>query len=354
MAELPHEARTHGGIDEAELRALGIDPDSLTDFSVNLNPYGPPPGLLEVVRSAPLARYPDMHARAARAAWARALACDPDQLAVGHGAADLFWAIARALIAPAERVVIAEPTFSEFRVAAAALGAELLRPYGSPERNHALDLEMLAAAARGARALYLCSPNNPTGESIDVVRLGSFARAIAPTWLVLDRSFLALSDHADEERTSLPDNVVEVRSLTKEFACPGLRIGLCRATASVIARIEAQRPTWATSSPALQALVWCAQAQPFVRESYARMRADREAVAALLVARGFSPLPTTTTFQLVPVAGGAARFRQALARAGVLVRDCTSFGLPRHVRIAALPQPARERLAAALAVTSAT
>jgi histidinol-phosphate/aromatic aminotransferase/cobyric acid decarboxylase-like protein len=347
MAELLAR-RTHGGIDEAELAELGVDARTLVDFSVNLNPYGPPPALLEVVHSAALAHYPDMHARAARVAWASAFGCDAGCIAVGHGAADLFWAIARALVAPSERVVIAEPTFSEFRIAAAALGAELVRPFAAPERGHALDLDQLGRVAHGARALYLCSPNNPTGESFDAAQLASFARALAPTFLVLDRSFLALSDHAHEERVALPDNVVVVRSLTKEFACPGLRIGLCRATPRVIARVEAQRPTWATSSPALAALAWCAAAQPFVRESYARMRADREAVRALLVARGFAPLPSATTFQLVPLTQPAATFRKALARAGVLVRDCASFGLPRHVRIAALPEAHRGRLGEAL------
>lgn len=340
--------RVHGGIDPLELSTHEIDPATVVDFSVNLNPYGPPLALREAVRAAPLERYPDPQARAARAAWAEALACDPAAIAVGHGAADLFWAIVRGLVAPGERVVIAEPTFSELRVAAEASGARVERLFAGTEPAFRLDLAQLARAAQGARMLYLCAPNNPTGEYVTPSEVRRLARALAPTWVVLDQSFLALSDHAEDVRAALPENVVRVRSLTKELACPGLRIGLCVAVPRAIRRIEAVRPTWATSTPALAALEVAARASEFVAESWRKMRADREAVAALLRARGLTPLPSATSYQLVPLAEEARTLRARLLAHGVLVRDCASFGLPRHVRIAALPHAARVRLAAAL------
>jgi histidinol-phosphate/aromatic aminotransferase/cobyric acid decarboxylase-like protein len=78
------------------------------------------------------------------------------------------------------------------------------------------------------------------------------------------------------------------------------------------------------------------------------MRADRDALADLLRARGFAPLPSATSYQLVPLAGEAAALAAQLRGHGVLLRDCGSFGLPRHVRLAAQPPAARARLAAAL------
>jgi histidinol-phosphate aminotransferase len=343
--------RVHGGIDERALRARGIDPGSVCDFSVNLNPYGPCDAVLAAVRAAPLDRYPDPHAREAREAWAAALDRTPAEVAVGHGAADLFWAITRAFVCAGGRVVIAEPTFSELRVAAAAVGAQVERVFARSEQGFRLDLPQLARAARGARALYVCSPNNPTGEHIAITRLAELAAALAPTLVVLDQSFIALSDHEADARMALPPNVVCVRSLTKEFACPGLRIGLCLAEAATIERIEAVRPTWHTSSPALAALVACARESAFVAASWQRMRADREAVRQLLASRGYAPLPSATSYQLVPLSEPASAWRARLLGAGVLVRDCASFGLPRHARIAALPAHAREQLARALDAT---
>lgn len=340
--------RIHGGIDEDELAPYALDAAAVVDFSVNINPYGPCEALLEAVRSACLDRYPDPRARRARAAWAGALGREPAELCVGHGAADLFWALVRALVMPGDTVVIAEPTFSELRLAAEALGARVIRHFARPEHGHALGFDALAKAARGARALYLCSPNNPTGEYLPLARVRELALALADTFLVLDQSFVALSDHAEDARARLPDNVICVRSLTKEFACPGLRIGLCIAHPALIARIEAVRPTWHTSALALAALEVSAGQAAFVQASWRRLRADREALRSLLCERGLSPRLSDTSYQLVPLAREASAVRAELLAHGVLVRDCASFGLPTHVRLAALPVAARAQLARAL------
>jgi histidinol-phosphate/aromatic aminotransferase/cobyric acid decarboxylase-like protein len=348
----PH-ARVHGGLDARLLRARGIEPGSVVDFSVNINPYGPCTPVLEAARAAALDVYPDASAHVARSAWAEALGCTREHIAVGHGAADLFWAIARAVLPGRERVVIAEPTFSEFRIAAEAAGAAVERVFAAPAHDYRLDLPALARAGRGAAALYLCSPNNPTGEHVSLSRVRELAALLPQTLLVLDQSFLALSDHARElgdvlGAHALPDNVLRVRSLTKEFACPGLRIGLCVGSPSLIRRVEAMRPTWATSSPALAALTAAAREHTFVQASWQQMRADREAVAELLRARGFVARDSDTSYQLLALRSEARVFCERMQRAGVQLRDCASFGLARQVRIAALPAAARARLGQAL------
>ncbi|MET0340856.1 MAG: histidinol-phosphate transaminase [Polyangiales bacterium] len=339
--------RVHGGIDPYALNAQGIDPSTVVDFSVNLNPYGPCPAVIEAAREAPLDAYPDPLARAAREAWARVLDLHPDAIAVGHGAASLFWAIARAFVQRGDRVLIAEPTFSELRVAAEAMGAELLRPRAN---DHGIDLEALAKPASRARLVYLCSPNNPTGERLPPTEIARFAARVPEALVVLDQSFVALSDHADDAHARFPDNVIVVRSLTKEFACPGLRIGLCIATPALVARIEAMRPTWATSAPALAAIEAAAGQGAFVAASWLRLREDREAVAAAFRAIDAHVRPSATSFQLVcvPIGGGAEALCRIFMRQRVLVRDCSSFGLPAYVRVAALPAPQRQRLYAAV------
>jgi histidinol-phosphate/aromatic aminotransferase/cobyric acid decarboxylase-like protein len=346
MSASTSEPRVHGGLDPHELAARGMSPGDVVDFSVNVNPYGPCASVLAALRAAPLDRYPDPRGERARAAWAARLGVPVAGLAVGHGASDLFWAIARALLGPGRRALIAEPTFSEFRVAAAAAGAEVERVW--PAHGLALDLEQLAYAARGAAALYLCSPNNPTGEYLSPARVSRLAEAAPECTLVLDQSFLALSDHAADEHAPLPGNVIVVRSLTKDLALPGLRIGIAVGAPPVMARVEAMRPSWATSAPALAAIEAGAGAAAFVAASWARMRADRDAVAALLTERGYAPCASEASYLLVPV-GDGARFRSRLLDQGVQVRDARSFGLAGHVRVAALPAPAQRRLAHALA-----
>jgi histidinol-phosphate/aromatic aminotransferase/cobyric acid decarboxylase-like protein len=170
--------------------------------------------------------------------------------------------------------------------------------------------------------------------------------------VVADQSFLALSDYAHELHVRLPDNVACVRSLTKDFALPGLRIGLLIGAPALVARIEAQRPTWSTSAPAQAAIAAAASEQAFVQDSWARLREDRAAVARVLRAHGLSPLPSASAYQLVRVADAAAFCRRLWAH-GVVLRDCSSFGLPDHVRVAARPAPELAQLERALQACSA-
>jgi histidinol-phosphate/aromatic aminotransferase/cobyric acid decarboxylase-like protein len=338
------EPRIHGGIDVEELERHGLVPEQVCDLSANLNPYGPCEPVLWAAQRAELTRYPDPDARRARAAWARLLDVPMSRLAVGPGAAELLWSAVRALVAPGDRVVIAEPTFSEARLACAASGGRVERRFARAEDGYRIELAELLEHARGARLVYLCSPNNPTGQTFGGDELEVFARELAPTLLVLDQSFLSLSERAQELARPLPDNVISVRSLTKDFALPGLRLGLLSARPELVRSIEAARPTWSTSAPALAAIEAAAGQLEFVAASYARLRAERQRLRERLRQLGLTALPSDSVFLLVPAPGGAPQTRAGLLRQGVLVRDGSSFGLPEHVRVAVRTARESERL----------
>jgi len=343
------ERAVHGGLDPEEARAAGVEPDSVLDLSVNLNPHGPCTPVVEAVQRALLAHYPDSSGLAARAAWACRLDVAPSWLAVGPGAADLMWTLARALLAPLDRVVIAEPTFCELRLAAQHVGARVERAFPASETEPLrIELASLARRARGARLLYLCTPNNPTGQGFDGAEIEDLARELDDTWLLLDQSFLSLSERAHDLPRRLPHNVICVRSLTKDFVLPGLRIGLTLAAPRVVERLERARPSWSTSAPALAAIEAAAGQLDFVARSYGQLRAARAGLVEMLAGVGLTTPASETVFQLVRV-GQAREFRARLLRRGVLVRDASSFGLPEHVRIAVRTPADTERLRGALA-----
>jgi len=266
---------------------------------------------------------------------------------VGHGAAELLWSLARAALRPGDRVVIVEPAFSEMRRAAERVGA-VVAPHRAPiERGFRVDLDALATTVRTAapRVLYVATPSNPAGVCTPVAGIGRLAAAFPDTLVVVDASFLSLSvRHAEGDAP--PDNVFWLRSLTKDHAVPGLRVGYALTTPEWAARIEAERPPWSVSALAEAAAVAAVTpaAERFVAESRERLLGDRE---ALVDALGLRTHPSDTIFTLVRVGRSASELRRRLlARHGVLVRDATSFGLPEHVRLAA--RPSFERLALAL------
>jgi histidinol-phosphate/aromatic aminotransferase/cobyric acid decarboxylase-like protein len=142
--------------------------------------------------------------------------------------------------------------------------------------------------------------------------------------------------------------------LTKEHAIPGLRLGAVIASPGLIAGLERERPTWQVGSLAQAAAVACASpaAAAFVTDTRTRMLADRRALETALRARGCRTFGTATTFLLLEV-GDAAGLRDRLLREhGVLVRDCTSFGLPALIRVGARPARDTESFLAAWDATA--
>jgi histidinol-phosphate/aromatic aminotransferase/cobyric acid decarboxylase-like protein len=342
--------RSHGGPHHDELERLGLLPEDLIDFSVSTNPYGPAPAVVEAIRRAPVATYPDPSATLARRRLADHLGVLPTQLALGNGAADLLWSLARALVQPQTRVLIVEPTFGEFRAAAEAGGATVVEWRASYEDAFRINPAAIADRARAARAqvAYLCAPNVPTGVGCRALDVAALATALPDVEILLDQSFLLLSEHWQDHTVPLPENVTCVRSLTKEHAIPGVRLGYVLASQARIERLGRHRPAWSTSAPAQAAAIAACAETAFVAESRDRLLQDRLQLTADLTALRLQPLFSTANFFLLPVRGAADLRRRLLANHRILVRDCASFGLPSFVRLSARPAADRDRLVAAL------
>ncbi|MEO8181920.1 MAG: histidinol-phosphate transaminase [Deltaproteobacteria bacterium] len=344
----------HGGLQEGELRALGSSPDAVLDFSSSTNPYGPDPAVVRALQDARIDRYPDPTALVAREALAERCGVAPNQIVLGNGAAELLWSLARCLLGAGAPALIAEPTFSEFRRAARCAGAHVHEWRSGPEAGFAFDLAALSArlSARGLeqrpQAVYLCSPNTPTGTVLPAHEIAAWATLHPASTVVLDQSFLSLSERWHDAEVALPDNVVVVRSLTKDHGIPGVRLGYLIATAELCRAVEAARPAWSTSALAQAAALACCRSREFVQESRERLLDDRRRLAEELASLGIESVPSVVNFLLARVPQVAALRTRLLSRHQILVRDCASFGLPGFMRLGARPAPDRARLLTAL------
>jgi histidinol-phosphate/aromatic aminotransferase/cobyric acid decarboxylase-like protein len=351
MAVEPPGPREHGGPALGELDRLGVSRNDVLDFSVNLNPYGPHPMMIEAIGQARIDVYPDSTSGLARERLGASLAVAPERIVIGNGAADLLWTLASVLIGPGKTALIVEPTFSEFRAGVGAGHGRAVEWRADPEDDFRIDVPAVCAAVRaaGATAIYLCAPNNPTGASVSRHEIARLAGAIPEATLVLDQAFLSLSEAHADAGADFPDNVVRVRSLTKEHAIPGVRVGFLVASATLAATVERARAAWTTSAAAQAAASASVILEPFVADSRERMLADRRRLVEGLLALGLKPSRTVAGFCVVRVTDAAALRRRLLVRHRILVRDCSSFGLPDHIRIGARPRADTEHLVAALA-----
>jgi histidinol-phosphate aminotransferase len=344
-------ARVHGGLRDAELAALGLCANDVLDFSTSCNPYGPSPHMLAALAAAPVARYPDPVALHAREALARTLDVSPAQLALGNGAAELLWSLARTLLVPGASVLVAEPAFCELRIAAERCGARVHAWHASAANDYAIDMEAVLRAAHAcdARLVYVCAPSTPTGAPVSAAAIAQAAHVARRIIFVVDESFLSLSERFADARGLLPANVIRVRSLTKEHAIPGVRVGYVVAAPEWIVALEAQRPPWTTGAHAQAAAIAACDLDAFVADSRARLFAARVALEHELRGIGLRALPSSAGYLVVRTGAAAALRERLLTRHRILVRDCASFGMPDCIRIAARDAADRARLVDALA-----
>lgn len=340
----------HGALDYAELERRQIDPDSVLDFSVNSNPFGPSPRVAPALRQVPLDRYPDREALALRRALADRLRLAPQNLVVGNGSAELLWLIALAFLEPGDRVLVIGPTFGEYARTAGLAGASVHHWVAGEETDFAVRPDAVEQHLRSLhpRAAFVCNPNNPTGVLLSPDVLLGWAAAAPTTLWVVDEAYHAFAPDFEPMIGRAPANVVVLRSMTKDYALAGLRLGYAVGHPAVIAALAQVRPAWNVNALALAAGLAALQDEKHLRDSLAALWAARQSLVAGLTALGWPPLPSAVHFFLLQV-GDAAALRHALLDRGIQVRDCASFGLPAHVRIATRREEENARLLACLA-----
>jgi histidinol-phosphate aminotransferase len=339
----------HGALDYAELEQLGLNPDEVLDFSVNSNPYGPSSAVRPLLTQVPVERYPDREALTLRRALADRMGVSPAQILVGNGTAELLWLVAVAFIRPGDQSLIIGPTFGEYRRVALLMGAKVETWTATRERGFAVEPEGIALRLHELepRLVFVCNPNNPTGTVLSPEVIPAWAAAHPQTLFVVDEAYLAFAPGLRSALTASEDNILVLRSMTKDYALAGLRLGYAVGHPSVIDALGHTRPAWNVNALAQAAGVAALGDQAHLRMSLdALIRAKAELVTALSD-EGLAPLPSAVHFFLVQVGDGCA-FRQALLSEGILVRDCASFGLPAYVRIATRRPEENARLVAAV------
>lgn len=325
-------------------------PAGLIDFSSNVNPFGPAPGVWPAIAAVAIERHPDPRAAPLRQFLAARDDVEPERVLVGNGSIELIYHLAVAYLRPGDRVLVVEPTFGEYAAAAAVMGAQVVRWRTHPERRFDLGLDGLVRLAHKTRPrlLFLCNPNNPTGTYHEREVVERLARCCPDTLLVLDEAFVRFIPGAWSSHELAIGNLLALRSLTKEYALAGLRVGYARGAPQVIAALEKVQPPWSVNALAQVAAIAALQDEDHLLRSLAALAEAKAVFLPELRRIGFEPLPSRLHFFLLAV-GAATEWRARLLSRGMLVRDCTSLGLPEHIRVAVRRPEENARLLAALA-----
>lgn len=355
-------ASTHGGDVYKVARERRIPVGRILDFSASINPLGFSSVGRRAIRSAlkRIEHYPDPDCWQLRRVLAQQCGVDPDMILVGNGSTELIHLLPRALAL--KSALILGPTFEEYARALTDAGGAAQYVHARKEERFRPPLKdaLRELSARGARfdSVLLCNPNNPTGQAISrrVVRELADAVDRRQGWLIVDEAFIDYcQNHSVLSMLREYPRMVVLRSLTKFYAMPGLRIGYLVGVSKVVERLKDRQPPWSVNSLAQEVSCAVLHDHGYAEKSCTFMMNER---ARFL--RGLRSLPglrvysSAANFVLIelPAWTSAAEVTDRLAAGRLLVRDCSAVpGLTTQIiRVAVRTDKENRRLLAALGV----
>ncbi len=336
----------HGGNVYEVAEHMGISPDSILDFSASINPQGPPIGLLDAFNKYyhRLQHYPDIHSRSLVDAIAHFHEVPSERIVVGNGSTELIYVLPRALGLRTALIVL--PTFSEYGRAFAFQRIDLTKLITTGETHFQPTVEQLESAFEEIQpeAILVTHPGSPAGSVLPPsVREWLAAKsAQSDTYCLVDEVFV---DFCEEKSLKgfLNDssNLVIIRSMTKFYGIPGLRLGYLLTSETLAERIRAHLPPWSVNTLAQIAGEYCLEQKQYRARSLSFMEQERARMLTRLDGlKGCRVFPGRANYILIELDSDlpdASKLQQDLLSSDrILIRDCSSFeGLSaRYVRFA--------------------
>ena len=296
--------------------------------------------------------YPEESYSEFRGDVAEWLGTTADRIVPAHGTQALIGTIAGLFLDPGDAVVVPQPTYGLYAQVSAARGANVHRV---PLRELRVDLEALAAtaAAVGAKVVWICDPNNPTGALTRADEWRAFLDALPDECVVVADE--AYGDYVDPASRLHRERDVEARhrlivlhTLSKLFGIAGLRLGYAVADPELARYLDVMQEPFNVNRAALAAGRVCLAHPELIEQRRLRVAEAREILCERLRSAGLEPLPSQANFVLVDTGVDDAALAQAVAEEGLLVRAGGEYGLDGYIRITVGPAPLMERVAEAL------
>jgi threonine-phosphate decarboxylase len=335
---------SHGGMPSENGRVL--------DFSTNVNPLGPPASVLRVLRQGipDIARYPDTNSLMLADELAKQhFGVDATQIVIGNGVNECIHAIARSR--PPDVVAIVQPTYTEYHRACANAGHQVQHWLADSDNFQPEPFD-----PGPARMVWLCNPNNPTGRLWRRDELWSWIKAYPNVEFVVDESFLPFRRNVSSLVSLVKQlgNLIVLRSLTKLFTLPGLRLGYLLTNPDRASALRSDQPWWPIGVLSQLAGLAALKDKRFIRKTQAWLKPERNLLVRQL--RLFSPhlrpVPSQANFVLIRLEGvSAQKLSDLLLQQGISIRVATSrfVGLKgEYIRLAVRTRRENRQLLTAL------
>lgn len=339
----------HGGNLVWAAAIADCSPSAILDFSASINPLGPPSSAITAIQSrlGELSAYPDPHYHQLRLALSQFHQLPPEFFLPGNGSAELLTWAGREL-AQLDGATVITPAFGDYLRALNAFNAKVLKQplqkFGSEIANPSSPRQALT------RGLLLNNPHNPTGQLFSRDEIAPYLEQFA--LVVVDEAFMDFLPPGEQQ--SLIDwvpehpNLVILRSLTKFYSLPGLRLGYAIAHPDRLQRWQHWRDPWSVNALAAAVGEVVVQDTAFQQQTWEWLAAARPLLSeGLMAISGLNPHPGSANFLLVQSQRSVVDLQaELLKRHRVLIRDCISFPElgDRYFRVAVRSEAENQRL----------
>jgi len=323
------------------------------DFSANINPLGSPPlEKLVFEELKKIGHYPDNSYRNFRRAAGKFVNVGMECIVPGNGSSELIRLFAECCIEEGDMALVPTPSFGEYTNQSLLAGADVKKVNigedGLPPLSKA-DLEK-------AKLLFFCNPNNPTGKLLTADQVMNLVERCedAETFLLVDEAFIELSQPQESVAALAPHRefLFVMRSMTKSFGVPGLRLGFGVTNETLATILNRVRIPWSIGSIAAAAATYLLGCDDHLQRSRLVIKEELAWLESALQGLGLRPLPSSVNFILVNIEPSGLTsdvLAKRTMQERVLVRDCQSFGLGKsYIRVAVRSRSENERLIAAL------
>jgi len=347
----------HGGNVWELSEKHNIPVDQIIDFSISTNPMGAPEKAVESIRQHLnlIHHYPDPDPEWLLEALAESAGVKPDNVIVGNGSTELIYLFNEVFLEDGYEAVIPIPSFSEYKAAIERFDGNMMFLKCDPANNFKLNLQELEDSINEkTRIIFLCNPNSPTGclyEKGDMLQVVKFA-AENDVLVFVDEDYIDFVE--DSKRYSMADyvntynNLFVLRSLTKFFGLAGVRIGFGVGSPDLVDALKNVVMPWSVNSSAMFAAAEAVKDTEFIKSSRLLLsKSKRQMLEMLKTVPWLKVYPSETNFLLIEIIREdftSAQLAEALAKKGLLIRDCEDFdGLNNRFFRVAVRRPEENR-----------
>jgi len=312
LAFLSHLDEDDAGPDPHQAaKQLGIPRQDLIVLSRNENPYGPSPLVGAALQDGQFHRYPD--SRPFLEALAGYTGFSPEWLVAGAGMDEIISTICRIFLGPGDRALIPVPTYNFYALAAGLCGAR-------PEYRTRIVGSAMDPRLPGLKMVFLCSPNNPTGEALSEDSVRSVLEK-TDAIVFLDEAYIEFAGKSLAGLVMEYPNLVVGRTLSKAFGLAGMRLGYAIAPPWIAEQYRRVAPMFSISSPSLAAGTAALDDLDWMKECVRRIVSERERMRAKLPCA----LPSQANFLFLQTSRRSKALAEQLLCRGIIIRDCSSF-----------------------------